>query len=181
MIRRIIRGAAVVGAVLAVTFTAATAPASAESDRDRDGGDVNGQLDILTVKATHTQRLVIVVVRARDFQRGRDYGIGVGFDTKRYRSRPPEYGVGFFLDGEPKLVKWRRDGLHNDPVPCRGDYKTVDFRLDRVTYVLPRRCINRPGKVRVNAQTVRHDSDGDPRIVDSAPARYKYLEWLSRG
>jgi hypothetical protein len=181
MIRRLVRGAAAVGAVLAVTLSAATAPASAESDRDGDRGDVAGQLDILSIKASHIRRLVIVVVRAQDFQRGRDYGISIGFDTKKFRARPPEYGVGFALTGTPRLVKWRRDGEHNVTVPCRGDYKTVDYRLDRVTYVVPRRCLKRPGQVRVNASTIRHNSDGDAIVVDSAPARYKYLEWLSRG
>jgi hypothetical protein len=178
MIRRVIRGAAAIGAVLAVTLTAATAPASAESDRVGDRGDVHGQLDILSVKATHTKRLIITVVRARDFQRGRDYGVSMGFDTKKYRSLPPEYGAGFALGGTVRLVKWRRDGASTVDVPCRGDYKTVDYRLDRVTYVVPRRCLNQPRQVRVNASTQWSGAD---RLVDSAPGRYKYLEWLSRG
>jgi hypothetical protein len=178
MIRRLIRGGAAVGAVLAVTLTAATAPASAESDRVGDRGDVHGQLDILSVKATHTKRLVITVVRARDFQRGRDYGVSIGFDTKRHRSLPPEYGAGFALGGTVRLVKWRRNGEDNVTVRCRGDYKKVDYRLDRVTYVVPRRCLHKPRKVRVNAHT---QWSGAERLVDSAPARYKYLEWLSRG
>jgi hypothetical protein len=178
MIRRLTYGVTAAGAALTMLLTAASAPASAESDRVGDRGDVAGQLDILSVKATHTRRLIITVVRARDFQRGRDYGISINFDTKRYRRLPPEYGAGFALGGTAKLVRWRRDGRHTVTVPCRGDYKTVDYRLDRVVYVLPRRCVNRPRLVRVNAST---QWSGSHRLVDSAPGRYRYLEWLSRG
>jgi hypothetical protein len=178
MIRGLVRSAVVAGAALTMTLGAASVPASAESDRVGDRGDVNGQLDIWNVKVTHTKRLVITDIRARDFRRGRDYGVSINIDTKKFRRLPPEYGAGFALGGAVRLVKWRRNGEQTVTVPCRGDYKRVDYRLDRVTYVLPRRCINRPGKVRVNAHTQWSGAD---RLVDSAPARYRYLEWLSRG
>ncbi|HYJ66420.1 MAG TPA: hypothetical protein VEX15_02030 [Nocardioidaceae bacterium] len=110
---------------------------------------------------------------------GRDYGVSINFDTKKYRSRPPEYGAGFALGGAVRFGRWTRgDDVHHFEMPCRGDYKTVDYRLDRVTYVVPRRCLNRPGQVRVNAST---QWSGAERPVDSAPSRYPYLEWLSRG
>jgi hypothetical protein len=177
MSRRWIRGFATAASAFAMTL-AAVAPATAESATVRDRGDFNGQLDVWTVKLSHTRQSVVTTVKVRDFQRGRQQEIFVLYDV-RPGGRQFEYAAAVRMRSPLQMLLYKvgPDGTPEETVRCR-DRAAVDYGRDRLRYVVPRSCLRRPGQVRINIMSARQPIEP---ILDYAPAEGRFTRWVDRG
>ena len=66
---------------------------------------------------------------------------------------------------------------------CDVDHK-VSYRRDKVTISIDRRCLNKPGRVRVNVNTAHATGSGvffSDNLHDTAPRSDAWTDWVKRG
>ena len=173
--------AAVTSAIVAGAVTVvAAATANADTGRFRDrANDAPAAIDLRSVKVKNFKR---VVVRARydNLVDGRSGGWSVYFDTNKRRVGP-EFGAGGGLSRgtDWKISRMRGWQYTGNPRSCPIEMK-VNYRRDVSTFQVSRRCLDRPGRVRVSVVASKSRPDGSVRR-DYAPRRHRFYDWVPRG
>jgi len=166
-------------AVLAVSALAVPAAhADAGSFRDQ-AGDASAFVDVLGVRVQNFKR-VVVTARYDNLVDGRSGGWTVYVDTNRRRVGP-EFGVsgGLSTGTDYSIYRVRRWKYLSGPRSCPLDM-SVNYRRDTSTFVISRRCLDRPGSVRVAVVGGMAARDGS-WLRDWAPRRHRFFDWVNRG
>ena len=171
-----VKALAGVATALALTLTL---PAQADVRRFTDArGDTPSSVDIRSVvldNSTTARHKVIVVVRQDDVRVGDS--IDIYLDT-RPRNPGPEYLIGGATASEAVMShvdKWKGVGRE---VPSRCGYRLkIHEVIDVTRAVIPRRCLAKPGRVRVAVKATR----GYPVTSrDWAKAKRTWFAWVAR-
>ncbi|MGH3360169.1 MAG: hypothetical protein ACRDO7_15310 [Nocardioidaceae bacterium] len=161
--------APVAAAGLLVGALGAPADADVRTFKDRRG-DVAGSIDITRVRvdnSTKDRQRVLVRVKQRRFEFG-DH-IFVYFDTRRDR-RGPEFRLRAYYASEYFLERMRSWNKRGKSVRCGGAYSLKMGGSGVSRAVVDRRCLGRPGAIRVAVRTGR-DGPGH----DWARAKQRWL------
>jgi hypothetical protein len=162
---------------LVVAFTAiAVVPSHADQERFFDGRrDLRvGGADLHQVVVRHERR-VVLTFRHQDLRAGYYASVTAYIDTTKRRPGP-EYGIGGGIGGGSDWQLWRMRQWRSvsGPINCPTELN-VDYRNDISQFVIPRRCIRWPGRVRVSV--VASDDDGGR---DWAPKFHRFYSWVRR-
>jgi hypothetical protein len=157
------------------------APAAhAQSERFRDaGGDAPAAIDVLSVGVKNFAR-VVVTARYENLRNGRSGGWTVFVDTNKGRVGP-EFGVtgGLSQGTDFSVYRTRHWKYASGPKSCPLDMD-VNYKRDTSTFVISRRCLDRPERVRVAVSAGKARPDGSWRR-DWAPRRHRFYDWVPRG
>lgn len=174
--------------VLAVPAAASAAQPFTEPRSARfvdDRGDAARQLDVTQmVGYPHYRGRLVVQLYGPRLQVGRRLnGAFVTIDSRG--NRRPDFRVSFYLprDGDGArglgIARVRRWQVEGRKFRCRG--LTAKFRDESslVEVQVPRRCIGKPRRVRINGELwnfTRYDDRGRPVYgdFDAVPARYRF-------
>jgi len=170
---------AAMAALTATTMlTAPAAQADGEDFRDR-AGDAPAVIDVLDVRVQNFQR-VVVTARYDDLVDGRSGGWTVYVDTNKRRVGP-EFGVsgGLSTGTDYSVYRVRHWKYLSGPRSCPLDMN-VNYRRDTSTFTISRRCLDRPGSIRVAVVGGKSARDGS-WIKDWAPRRHRFYDWVARG
>ena len=154
-------------------------PAHADVRRFTDPrNDTASSVDIWSVKVDNSSRhrnKIIVVVQQDSV--GPGDSIEIYLDT-RPRDRGPEFSLSAFVASEygmRRMETWRNYGR---VVSTRCGYQLkIDEGTDRSRAVIPRRCVGKPGKIRV---AVKAERGFQVTSRDWAKARRTWLGWVRR-
>lgn len=168
MTKPIIRVAAV--AVASVGLTVATlAPASGAVKKVRDP-DGSGPLNIKSAKIVHAKKRVAMSTKVANLKRKKDQGV-----IFRISGKPKgQYAVVVSLKKKPRtaLVRYGKSGAK--PVKCKKMKTNVSIKRDRAKVVVPRKCLSKPKRIKVNVKTGKISSN---RLKDSTG----WIGWVKRG
>jgi hypothetical protein len=151
-------------------------PSHADTDAFRDRvGDLRAGADLHKVVVRNERRLVLKF-KHEDLRDGYYAGVTAYIDTTRRRIGP-EYGIGGGIGGDSdwqmfRARRWKAVG--SGPINCPSRLR-VDYRNDTSKFVIPRRCLDGAGRVRVSV--VANDDDGDR---DWAPKFHRFYDWVGR-
>jgi hypothetical protein len=168
--RRVLATSAVAAAIVAGSLTPAAAGSVRMDDPNHDAGR---GLEIQSVKVSNLKHRVVTRVDVGRLDRSTKGKVWVTFDTNPRRAGT-EFGTAlrlrpfkavFYKTARPRVDVRRCDVRH-----------TPMYEKDRVRLVVPRGCLNRPGKVRVKVETERgYHHDYAPN------GRYTLTRWIRRG
>ena len=170
-----------VAAVVLGSTIVASPLALAEADGFQDrANDAPGVIDVRAVKVRNFKK-VVVEARYENLVDGRSEGWSVYFDTNKRRVGP-EFGAGGGLSRgtDWNIVRMRRWKVVGDgPLSCPIDM-SVDYQEDTSTFQVSRRCLDRPGRVRVAVVGSKSRRDGS-QVRDWAPRFHRFYGWVARG
>lgn len=170
-----------VATLAAVATTVAAAPSAvADADRFRDDrGDEPAVIDVQSVGVRNFAR-VVVTARYDNLVDGRSGGWTVYVDTNKRRVGP-EFGVsgGLSRGTDYSIYRMRYWKFLSGPRSCPLDM-SVDYKRDTSTFVISRRCLDRPERVRVAVVGGKAAKDGS-WVRDWAPRRHRFYDWVARG
>ena len=165
------------GVLVATTAAPVGAAVGVIEDPAGDGRTSFSSGDVTKVRVKHAPRaLRLAVTHAADSGLADVYSFRV--DTRK-KAPGPEWVISTGTEVEEWRV-FRADGwtgVVGDGPVCR-DGNDVDFDRQRMKLVVPRSCLGRPSRVRVNLVTA-NDYPGTP--VDHAPGRRQLGRWVAAG
>lgn len=168
MTKKIVRAAAV--GVATVGLTVATlAPASGAVKKVRDP-DGSGPLNIKSAKIVHAKKRLAMSTKVADLKLKRDQAI-----IFRISGKPKgQFAVVVALKKKPRtsLVRYVKGGIK--PVKCKRMKSNVSVKRDHAKVVVPRKCIRKPKRVKVNVKTGKLTSN---RLKDKTG----WIGWVKRG
>lgn len=184
-----VRQTAILAGVASVALAAGLAsPASADVDRFHDKkNDAKGQVDIRGVRVDNTGRWIDIRTHHRNLTYG-PHAPGLGaslyIDTIRKR-RGPEFIIAGPVgsDGDYHLSKmfgWRKFGKS---LRCKVTFR-VNYKRDVIRFATKRGCLAKAfrhpvGRIRVSSR-IAQEKKGSSNVVDWAPRRHRYFDWVKR-
>ena len=164
---------------LVVILVPGAVPAAADvtvfSDRNNDA---RSTVDIEKVRVDNGKR-VVVTTTFDNLRKSFAGGLGVYFDI-RGPDRGPEYVAAGGINAQgtdwqiAQIENWRH-GHSQLLYRCDIDMR-VSFKKDKATFDIARRCLQRPGRIRVAA----HSTGQRASQRDWAPKRHRFYDWVRR-
>lgn len=172
----------VAAALAALAATTVLAAPAVEADATRFPDRVGEAPAVIDVQGVRVKNFARVVVTARydDLVDGRSGGWTVYVDTSRRRVGP-EFGVsgGLSTGTDYSVYRVRHWKYLSGPRSCPLDL-SLSYRRDTSTFEISRRCLDRPGRVRVAVVAGKARRDGSWHR-DWAPRRHQFYDWVARG
>ena len=182
--------------VAGCTLAAAAAPAGAKEITVKDGrGDVWGEADAISASPSPSIRegdITKAVVR----HEGDEATVKIGFVRLAKKGAYAQFDVRFqgsrgnvVREVLVEASKRDRSGVlrvfnaHGRPVDsCDADHK-IDYKHDKVTVSIDRRCLRKPGKVRANVNTAHATRSAvfySDNLHDTAAESAAWTDWVKR-
>lgn len=166
--------APVAAGLMLIGTLAAPADANVRVFKDRRG-DANGSVDVTEVRvdnSTLARGKVVVRIKQKRFRY--EDKVSVYFDTNAKR-RGPEYRLSAVYASEYWMTRMKSWTKHGRPVHCANAYK-LKMRGQGVSRaVVGRKCLGKPGRIRVAVRA--HHYHGD---TDWARGKHRWLGRVKR-
>ena len=169
MARTLLRVGAASLAALALALTSTTS-AYAGTATIREKGDVGDALDIWSGKVVHGKKKVVTTAKLRNLQKNKNQGVAFHLKTGPKKKR---YAVLVSLRKKERAVLLKAKSGQLSPVKCKKLRFKQSYKRDSVKVVVPRKCLGKPGKVRLRVETGKING----KRVDIT----RYSSWAKRG